>query len=236
MPGSASTVAPSSVIDEPDGLFAGFDAGERTPVWMSHGDHVDVPPPGFRRDGQQRQRSDRRDAPRDEAGARACSFIRRSRTRRAAATSSRTSCSMCAARTPIWTPGTFIEEETTRVRERVGDCACHLRAVRRRRFRRRGRARASSDRRSAHVHLRRHGPAAAARARSGRAHVPRAPRHQPRHRPRRGSVPERARGRGRSGEEAHDHRPHVHRRVRGRGRRCRRGRRVTWCRERSIPT
>ena len=30
------------------GLFDGFDAGEKTPVWMSHGDHVDVPPPGFR--------------------------------------------------------------------------------------------------------------------------------------------------------------------------------------------
>jgi GMP synthase (glutamine-hydrolysing) len=29
-------------------LFDGFGKGEETPVWMSHGDHVDVPPPGFR--------------------------------------------------------------------------------------------------------------------------------------------------------------------------------------------
>ena len=29
-------------------LFQGFGRGEETPVWMSHGDHVDVPPPGFR--------------------------------------------------------------------------------------------------------------------------------------------------------------------------------------------
>ncbi len=29
-------------------LFHGFGRGEETPVWMSHGDHVDVPPPGFR--------------------------------------------------------------------------------------------------------------------------------------------------------------------------------------------
>jgi len=28
-------------------LFRGFGRGEETPVWMSHGDHVDVPPPGF---------------------------------------------------------------------------------------------------------------------------------------------------------------------------------------------
>ncbi len=29
-------------------LFAGFGEGEETPVWMSHGDHVDAPPPGYR--------------------------------------------------------------------------------------------------------------------------------------------------------------------------------------------
>ncbi|MFI5234938.1 MAG: glutamine-hydrolyzing GMP synthase [Gemmatimonadales bacterium] len=28
-------------------LWKGFTAGEETPVWMSHGDYVDVPPPGF---------------------------------------------------------------------------------------------------------------------------------------------------------------------------------------------
>ncbi|HEY8105803.1 MAG TPA: glutamine-hydrolyzing GMP synthase [Gemmatimonadales bacterium] len=28
-------------------LFEGFGKGEETPVWMSHGDHVDTPPPGF---------------------------------------------------------------------------------------------------------------------------------------------------------------------------------------------
>lgn len=29
-------------------LFRGFSPGEETPVWMSHGDHVDTPPPGYR--------------------------------------------------------------------------------------------------------------------------------------------------------------------------------------------
>ena len=30
-----------------DPLFAGFEEGERTTVWCSHGDHVDQPPPGY---------------------------------------------------------------------------------------------------------------------------------------------------------------------------------------------
>jgi GMP synthase (glutamine-hydrolysing) len=29
-------------------LFNGFGQGEETPVWMSHGDHVDTAPPGYR--------------------------------------------------------------------------------------------------------------------------------------------------------------------------------------------
>jgi GMP synthase (glutamine-hydrolysing) len=34
-------------VRDPSGVFGGFGAGERTQVWMSHGDHVEVPPPGF---------------------------------------------------------------------------------------------------------------------------------------------------------------------------------------------
>ena len=30
-----------------DGIFRGFETGLRTPVWMSHGDHLDVAPAGF---------------------------------------------------------------------------------------------------------------------------------------------------------------------------------------------
>ncbi|HUG02223.1 MAG TPA: glutamine-hydrolyzing GMP synthase [Longimicrobiales bacterium] len=33
---------------EADALFRGFEAGAETTVWMSHGDHVDRPPPGYR--------------------------------------------------------------------------------------------------------------------------------------------------------------------------------------------
>ncbi|HET9950004.1 MAG TPA: GMP synthase (glutamine-hydrolyzing), partial [Longimicrobiales bacterium] len=35
-------------VAEPAGLFRGFEAGERTVVWCSHGDHVREPPPGYR--------------------------------------------------------------------------------------------------------------------------------------------------------------------------------------------
>ena len=35
-------------VTEPDALLEGFDPGERTVVWCSHGDHVDAPPPGYR--------------------------------------------------------------------------------------------------------------------------------------------------------------------------------------------
>jgi GMP synthase (glutamine-hydrolysing) len=35
------------VVEEPCGLFEGFERHESMTVWMSHGDHVDVPPPGF---------------------------------------------------------------------------------------------------------------------------------------------------------------------------------------------
>src|ERR1035437_683306 len=34
-------------VDEPTGLFDGFHRGEEMTVWMSHGDHVDVPPEGY---------------------------------------------------------------------------------------------------------------------------------------------------------------------------------------------
>ena len=34
-------------IREPVGIFTGFDPGEDTQVWMSHGDHVVEPPPGY---------------------------------------------------------------------------------------------------------------------------------------------------------------------------------------------
>jgi len=35
-------------VERSEGIFEGFRVGEETQVWMSHGDHVKEPPPGFR--------------------------------------------------------------------------------------------------------------------------------------------------------------------------------------------
>jgi GMP synthase (glutamine-hydrolysing) len=35
------------VVEEAAGVWAGFDRGERTQVWMSHADHVETVPPGY---------------------------------------------------------------------------------------------------------------------------------------------------------------------------------------------
>ena len=53
-------------VEEPEGVFAGFAKGEETQVWMSHGDHVDTPPPGYVQDRVERQRRRRLPA-RDQA-------------------------------------------------------------------------------------------------------------------------------------------------------------------------
>ena len=98
------------VVNEPAGLFGGFDAGEKTPVWMSHGDHVDVPPPGFRVTAS--------------SGSVAIAAMRHeskpvhavqfhpevAHTARGADIISNFVFDVCGAH-PSWTPGTFIDEE-----------------------------------------------------------------------------------------------------------------------------
>src|SRR5499427_9293938 len=107
------------VVNEPAGLFGGFDAGEKTPVWMSHGDHVDVPPPGFRVTAS--------------SGSVAIAAMRHeskpvhavqfhpevAHTARGADIISNFVFDVCGAH-PSWTPGTFIDEEALRIRERAG--------------------------------------------------------------------------------------------------------------------
>jgi GMP synthase (glutamine-hydrolysing) len=107
------------VVTEPNGLFSGFDPGEKTPVWMSHGDHVDVPPPGFRVTAS--------------SGSVAIAAMRHeskpvhavqfhpevAHTARGADIISNFVFDVCGAH-PSWTPGTFIDEEASRIRERVG--------------------------------------------------------------------------------------------------------------------
>ncbi len=105
-------------VIEPAGLFAGFEAGERTQVWMSHGDHVAVAPPGF-------------DVTARSSGVIA-GFRHASRpihaiqfhaevahTVRGAEIIQNFLFGVCGAH-PDWTPGGFIETEIAKIRALVG--------------------------------------------------------------------------------------------------------------------
>jgi GMP synthase (glutamine-hydrolysing) len=101
-------------------LFAGFEPGEETPVWMSHGDHVDAPPPGFQ-------------VTASSANSPVAAFEHPSRplfalqfhpevahTPRGGEIIQNFLFTVCGC-TPDWTPGHFIENEVTKIRELVGN-------------------------------------------------------------------------------------------------------------------
>lgn len=101
-------------------LFTGFEPGEETPVWMSHGDHVDVAPPGFR-------------VTASSANSPIAAFEHETRplyalqfhpevahTPRGGEIIQNFLFSVCRC-TPDWTPGHFIELEVAKVRELSGD-------------------------------------------------------------------------------------------------------------------
>jgi GMP synthase (glutamine-hydrolysing) len=103
-----------------DGLFAGFPPGTRTPVWMSHGDRVEVPPEEWRvlaRSGN---------TP-------VAAFAHRTRpvygvqfhpevahTPRGAEVVHNFLFRICGAK-PTWTPGRFVQDTVAEVRETIGD-------------------------------------------------------------------------------------------------------------------
>lgn len=106
-------------VDEPSGLFKGFDAGEKTTVWMSHGDHVEQVPPGY--------------VATAHSGHTCAGFRHTSKpihaiqfhsevyhTVRGAEIIENFLFGVCHC-TPDWTPGHFIELEIARIRELVGD-------------------------------------------------------------------------------------------------------------------
>ena len=103
-----------------DGLFAGFPAGTTTPVWMSHGDRVEVPP------GDWRVLARSGNTP-------VAAFAHRTRpvygvqfhpevahTPRGAELIHNFLFRICGAK-PTWTPGRFVQDAIAEVREKVGD-------------------------------------------------------------------------------------------------------------------
>jgi GMP synthase (glutamine-hydrolysing) len=108
------------VVDEPGGIFAGFDCGEKTPVWMSHGDHIETPPHGYRVTAH-------------STNTRVAAMRHESRpihgvlfhpevahTPRGSEVIANFVFGVCKAE-PSWTAGSFIENEVTKIREMVGD-------------------------------------------------------------------------------------------------------------------
>jgi GMP synthase (glutamine-hydrolysing) len=101
-------------------LFRGFGQGEETPVWMSHGDHVDTAPPGFT-------------VTASSANAPIAAMEHTSKplfgvqfhpevahTARGAELLHNFLFEVCGC-TPNWTPGNFVTEEVARIRALVGE-------------------------------------------------------------------------------------------------------------------
>ncbi len=101
-------------------LFQGFGAGEETPVWMSHGDHVDVPPPGYCVTAS----SDNSPVAAFEHGERPLFGVQFhpevAHTPRGGEILNTFLFDICGC-TPDWTPGHFIEMEVERIRQLVGE-------------------------------------------------------------------------------------------------------------------
>jgi len=99
-------------------LFQGFGAGEETPVWMSHGDHVDVPPPGYCVTAS----SDNSPVAAFEHGEKPLFGVQFhpevAHTPRGGEILNTFLFDICGC-TPDWTPGHFIEMEVDRIRRLV---------------------------------------------------------------------------------------------------------------------
>ncbi|MEX1257303.1 MAG: glutamine-hydrolyzing GMP synthase [Gemmatimonadota bacterium] len=107
-------------ILDPDLLFHGFSTEETTRVWCSHGDHVDVPPPGYRALASTSTlpvaafRAEDREIygvqfhPEVAHTSRGDEILSNFLFRVAG----------CA---PTWTPGAFVDESVASIRERAGD-------------------------------------------------------------------------------------------------------------------
>ncbi len=107
-------------VREPAGLFAGFDAGEQSQVWMSHGDHVEQAPPGYV------VTATSADNPivamrHESRPIHAIQFHSEvHHTVRGADIIANFLFEVCHC-VPGWTPGHFIDDEVARIRELVGD-------------------------------------------------------------------------------------------------------------------
>jgi GMP synthase (glutamine-hydrolysing) len=119
--GTSREYGPADVMlcEDPGPLFADFEPSGGNPVWMSHGDHVEEPPAGFRVTARSRgivagiASEDNR-----TFGLQFHPEVVHSK--KGAALIRRFVVEVCGA-TGDWTPGSFIGEQVARIREQVGD-------------------------------------------------------------------------------------------------------------------
>jgi GMP synthase (glutamine-hydrolysing) len=105
-------------IEENAGLFAGFARHEETQVWMSHGDHVEAPPPGYVRTASSGKLvAGFRHATKPIHAIQFHSEV--AHTLRGAEIIANFLFEICHARAD-WTPGSFVEQEIAKIRETVG--------------------------------------------------------------------------------------------------------------------
>ena len=108
------------LVDE--GVFAGFERGESTTIWCSHGDHVDEPPPGY----EALASTDTLPVAAFRATDRPVFAVQFhpevAHTHRGDEILSNFLFEVAHCR-PTWTEGAFIEDTIARIREQVGDAS-----------------------------------------------------------------------------------------------------------------
>ena len=191
------------------------------PVWMSHGDQIAEPPPGFAATaytdnspvavigngrGMLGIQFHPEVAHTPQGRVLLENFLFR----------------ICGCR-KLWTAGNFVNDSIQAVRDQVGDGNVNMRPVGRRGLRRGGHAGPPGRGRPAHLHIRRQRPDAPGGAREGAQHLREVPERQPGLRGRLGAFSRSSKRDRRPRREAQDHRGRVHRRLRRGGDEARRG-------------
>jgi GMP synthase (glutamine-hydrolysing) len=104
----------------PDELFDGFEAGEKVTVWMSHGDHVDQPPPGYETLATTRSLPVAAFRSKDRPFYGVQFHPEVAHTPRGDEIISNFIFRICGCE-PTWTPGSFVDDHLAQVRRQVGD-------------------------------------------------------------------------------------------------------------------
>ena len=107
-------------VEESTGIFDGFTTGERTQVWMSHGDHVVQPPPGYRRLASTEGLPWAAFAAEDRPIYGVQFHVEVAHTVRGADIIANFLFRVCGCE-PTWTAGSYIELEIEKIRKQVGD-------------------------------------------------------------------------------------------------------------------